>query len=49
MSALVKDLKDRGMLDSTLVIWMGEFGRTPQINARGANRAAITIRVPGAA
>jgi len=24
------------MLDSTLVIWMGEFGRTPKINARGA-------------
>ena len=27
--------KDRGMLDTTLVIWMGEFGRTPRINARG--------------
>ncbi len=36
MSALIKDLKDRGLLDSTLVIWMGEFGRTPKINARGA-------------
>jgi uncharacterized protein (DUF1501 family) len=36
MSSLVKDLRDRGMLDSTLVIWMGEFGRTPRINARGA-------------
>jgi hypothetical protein len=36
MSALVNDLKERGMLDSTLVIWMGEFGRTPRINARGA-------------
>jgi Protein of unknown function (DUF1501) len=36
LSALVTDLKDRGMLDSTLVIWMGEFGRTPHINARGA-------------
>ena len=33
---LVTDLKDRGLLDSTLVIWMGEFGRTPHINARGA-------------
>jgi uncharacterized protein (DUF1501 family) len=32
---LLRDLKDRGMLDSTLVIWMGEFGRTPKINARG--------------
>lgn len=32
---LLKDLKDRGLLDSTLVIWMGEFGRTPKINPRG--------------
>ncbi len=29
MAALVKDLKERGLLDTTLVIWMGEFGRTP--------------------
>jgi hypothetical protein len=36
MSALVYDLKQRGLLDSTLVIWMGEFGRTPRINNRGA-------------
>jgi uncharacterized protein (DUF1501 family) len=35
MSALVQDLKDRGLLDNTLVIWMGEFGRTPHINKRG--------------
>ena len=28
-AALVKDLKDRGMLDDTLVVWGGEFGRTP--------------------
>jgi hypothetical protein len=32
--SLVGDLKERGMLDKTLVIWMGEFGRTPKINAR---------------
>ena len=32
MSALIEDLADRGMLDSTAVIWMGEFGRTPRIN-----------------
>ena len=31
-SALVEDLKDRGMLESTLIVWMGEFGRTPKIN-----------------
>ena len=36
MSALITDLKERGLLDTTLVIWMGEFGRTPRINARGA-------------
>ena len=28
-AALVMDLKARGMLDETLVIWGGEFGRTP--------------------
>jgi hypothetical protein len=31
-SALVADLKSKGMLDRTLVVWMGEFGRTPKIN-----------------
>jgi hypothetical protein len=31
-AALLDDLKQRGLLDSTLVIWMGEFGRTPKIN-----------------
>ena len=34
-AALIRDLKDRGMLDSTLVVWMGEFGRTPKINPKG--------------
>lgn len=29
MTALINDLRDRGRLDSTLVIWMGEFGRSP--------------------
>lgn len=33
-AALVQDLKQRGLLDSTLVVWSGEFGRTPRINAR---------------
>lgn len=32
-SALLGDLEARGMLASTLVVWMGEFGRTPRINA----------------
>ena len=31
-AALMTDLKDRGLLDTTTVIWMGEFGRTPKIN-----------------
>lgn len=31
-ATLMKDLKDRGLLDSTLIVWMGEFGRTPKIN-----------------
>ena len=35
MSQLIRDLKDRGMLDDTLIVWMGEFGRTPKINSRG--------------
>ena len=30
--ALLDDLQERGMLDSTLVVWMGDFGRTPKIN-----------------
>src|SRR5260221_8853552 len=30
-AALVKDLKQRGLLDDTLVIWGGEFGRTPMV------------------
>jgi uncharacterized protein (DUF1501 family) len=37
MSALVSDLADRGLLDDTAIIWMGEFSRTPTINA-GAGR-----------
>ena len=34
-ATLIADLKDRGMLDDTLILWTGEFGRTPKINARG--------------
>ncbi len=32
MSALIEDLTQRGMLEDTIVLWMGEFGRTPRIN-----------------
>jgi hypothetical protein len=31
-AALLDDLSERGLLDSTLVVWMGDFGRTPTIN-----------------
>jgi uncharacterized protein (DUF1501 family) len=31
---LMADLKDRGLLDTTLIVWMGEFGRTPKINGQ---------------
>jgi uncharacterized protein (DUF1501 family) len=31
-ATLLDDLKQRGLLDTTLVVWMGEFGRTPKIN-----------------
>lgn len=33
LPTLIEDLSQRGLLDSTLVVWMGEFGRTPKINA----------------
>jgi hypothetical protein len=32
LPTLIEDLDQRGMLDETLVVWMGEFGRTPKIN-----------------
>jgi uncharacterized protein (DUF1501 family) len=35
-AALVEDLKQRGLLDSTLVIWGGEFGRTPMVESNPA-------------
>jgi hypothetical protein len=31
-ASLMDDLKQRGLLDSTMIVWMGEFGRTPKIN-----------------
>jgi len=34
-SALIEDLEQRGLLDETLVVTIGEFGRTPRINAKG--------------
>ena len=35
LATLITDLKQRGMLERTLVVWMGEFGRTPKVSARG--------------
>jgi hypothetical protein len=35
MAALAVDLKTRGLLDSTLIVWMGEFGRTPKLGPKG--------------
>jgi uncharacterized protein (DUF1501 family) len=35
-AALIKDLKQRGLLDSTLVIWGGEFGRTPMVESNAS-------------
>src|SRR5262249_38053536 len=37
MTALLEDLEGRGLLDETLVMWCGEFGRTPRLN-RNAGR-----------
>ena len=46
----MQDLKQRGLLDDTLVIWGGEFGRTPMVEierrAWAAAWAATTIRRP---
>jgi len=36
-TALIKDLKQRGMLDETIVVWGGEFGRTPMNEGRGGS------------
>jgi hypothetical protein len=43
IAALLKDLKQRGLLDETLVIWCSEFGRTP-LGENRANRPAVTGR-----
>ncbi len=37
-AALIKDLKQRGMLDETLVVWGGEFGRTPLAEGKGGGK-----------
>jgi hypothetical protein len=50
MSSLLDDLKERGLLDSTLVVWMGEFGRTPYFKGKGRDhyaRAWSTVLMGG--
>ncbi len=39
-STLLDDLKERGMLDETLIVWTGEFGRTPKIGQRNSDAGA---------
>lgn len=43
LSALLGDLKDRGMLESTLVMCMGEFGRTPKVNANAGRDHWVNV------
>lgn len=38
LTALITDLEERGLLDETIVAWVGEFGRNPQINKKNAGR-----------
>ena len=50
IAALLTDLKQRGLLDSTLVVWAGEFGRTPMMqggNGRNHNPYGFTIWMAG--
>ena len=54
IAALIRDLKQRGLLESTLVVWCGEFGRTPDNGIRGGiaygrdhNPGAMTIWMAG--
>jgi hypothetical protein len=35
LSSLIEDLRDRGLLESTLIVWMGEFGRSPKADKGG--------------
>ncbi len=55
IAALIADLRQRGLLDETLIVWMGEFGRTPDNGVRGGgvaygrdhNPDAMTIWMAG--
>ncbi len=54
IAALITDLKQRGLLESTLIVWCGEFGRTPDNGVRGGvaygrdhNPHAMTVWLAG--
>ena len=51
VAALINDLDARGLLDTTLVLLLGEFGRTPKVNQRGGRdhypRAMFTLLAGG--
>ena len=50
IAALLKDLRERGLLDETLVVWAGEFGRTPFAqgkNGRDHNQYGFTVWMAG--
>ncbi len=50
-SALLEDLAQRGLLDETLIVWLGEFGRTPKINTNAGRdhwAACNTVMLAGA-
>jgi len=50
IAALIKDLRSRGLLDSTLIVWAGEFGRTPfaqGANGRDHNPYGFTVWLAG--
>jgi hypothetical protein len=44
VAALIRDLKQRGMLEDTLLVWGGEFGRTPMMENRGGRELAFNGR-----
>ena len=51
MAALIKDLRQRGLLEETLVVWTGEFGRTPfaqGVDGRDHNPSAFSMWMAGA-
>jgi uncharacterized protein (DUF1501 family) len=47
MAALIADLKERSLLDDTLVIWMGEFGRAPKTGSQHYARAWTSVLAGG--